>query len=65
MELFHEYRTRLISDVVTGKLDVCEATATLSEVDPLAVQDDLDDIFDTNGEPDLDEIDSTLEEAEV
>lgn len=31
VELLHEYRTRLIADVVTGKLDVREAAATLSE----------------------------------
>ena len=30
IELFQEYRTRLISDVVTGKLDVREATVNLS-----------------------------------
>ena len=35
-----EYRTRLISDVVTGKLDVREAAAGLPEVDPLAVEGD-------------------------
>ena len=34
IELLHEYRTRLIADVVTGKLDVREATAALPEVDP-------------------------------
>ena len=32
----HEYRTRLIADVVTGKLDVREAAAALPEVDPPA-----------------------------
>ena len=31
-----EYRTRLIADLVTGKLDVREAAARLPEVDPLA-----------------------------
>ena len=31
VELLHEYRTCLIADVVTGKLDVREAAATLSE----------------------------------
>ena len=31
VELLHEYRTRLIADMVTGKLDVREAAATLSE----------------------------------
>ncbi len=33
--LLNEYRTRLIADVVTGKLDVREAAGTLAEVDPL------------------------------
>ena len=31
IELLREYRTRLIADVVTGKLDVREAAATLPE----------------------------------
>ena len=34
--LLREYRTRLIADVVTGKLDVREAAAGLPESDPLA-----------------------------
>ena len=34
IDLLHEYRTRLISDVVTGKLDVREAATMLQEVDP-------------------------------
>ena len=34
--LLREYSTRLIADVVTGKLDVREAAARLPEVDPLA-----------------------------
>ena len=34
--LLKEYRTRLIADVVTGKLDVREAAADLPETDPLA-----------------------------
>ena len=34
--LLREYRTRLIADVVTGKLDVRESAAGLPEVDPLA-----------------------------
>ena len=34
--LFREYRTRLIADVVTGKLDVREASAVLPEVAPVA-----------------------------
>ena len=36
VDLLNEYRTRLIADVVTGKLDVREAAASLPEVDPLA-----------------------------
>ena len=35
-----EYRTRLIADVVTGKLDVREAAAGLPDVDPLAAESD-------------------------
>ena len=31
IELMEEYRTRLISDVVTGKIDVREAAAQLPE----------------------------------
>ena len=34
--LLREYRTRLIADVVTGKLDVREAAADLPETAPLA-----------------------------
>ena len=41
--LIDEYRTRLIADVVTGKVDVREAAAGLPEVDPLAAEDDPDD----------------------
>jgi len=35
IDLVNEYRTRLIADVVTGKLDVREAADALPEVDPL------------------------------
>ena len=41
--LIDEYRTRLIADVVTGKVDVREAAARLKEVDLLAAEDDADD----------------------
>ena len=40
MELLGEYRTRLIADVVTGKIDVREAAASLPEVDPLEMEAD-------------------------
>ena len=37
IRLLREYRTRLIADVVTGKLDVREAAAELPELNPVAV----------------------------
>ena len=43
INLLQEYRTRLIADVVTGKLDVREASAALPEVDPLADEEALHD----------------------
>jgi type I restriction enzyme S subunit len=43
IELLREYRTRLVADVVTGKLDVREAAARLPEEAPLdMVEDDAD-----------------------
>ena len=45
IDLLHEYRTRLIADVVTGKLDVREVAADLPEVDPLAAEDNPDGTF--------------------
>ena len=43
IELLREYRTRLVADVVTGKLDVREAAARLpDEVAPDRVEDDTD-----------------------
>ena len=35
IKLLHEYRARLIADVVTGKLDVREAAAKLPDTDPV------------------------------
>ena len=65
MDVLREYRTRLIADVVTGKLDIREAAATLPEVDPLTAEDDLDDTFNPDVEPDIDKIHADLDEAEV
>ena len=48
IDLLNEYRTRLIADVVTGKLDVRAAAAALPEVDPLAAGDPPDDTLDPN-----------------
>ena len=47
IELLREYRTRLIADVVTGKLDVRAAAANLpeqsTEPEALSSEDDTDD----------------------
>ena len=49
--LVREYRTRLIADVVTGRLDVREVAAALPEVDPLAADDTLDRRADGSATP--------------
>jgi type I restriction enzyme S subunit len=64
IELLNEYRTRLIADVVTGKLDVREAAATLPEVDPLAANEEQDNTIDEDTEPGLEELDSIPEEED-
>jgi type I restriction enzyme S subunit len=55
--LLREYRTRLIADVVTGKLDVREAAARLPDAVPLeSIEDD----------PGLsDETEASLEDADA
>ncbi len=63
IERLNEYRTRLIADVVTGKLDVRAAAAALPEVDPLAVNDETDEMFDGDAEADLDEMEAMAEEG--
>ena len=63
IELLREYRMRLIADVVTGKLDVREAAATLPEVDPL--EDEADGAIDVDTEESVDELDAVFEEAEM
>ncbi len=50
IDLLSEYRTRLISDVVTGKLDVREAAAKLPEVDPLETEDDSEEALEPTAE---------------
>lgn len=44
IDLLREYRTRLIADVVTGKLDVREAATSRPEVDPLGADDARDQV---------------------
>ena len=43
IQLLNEYRTRLIADIVTGKLDVREAAAALPEADSLSAEN-ADDV---------------------
>ncbi len=57
VDLFREYHTRLISDVVTGKLDVRDTVAELLKVDPLS-EEDVDDTIDA-------EVDSNFEKPDV
>ncbi len=45
IELLREYRTRLVADVVTGKLDVREAAADLPETAAPVGSGDLDAVF--------------------
>ena len=63
LSLLREYRTRLIADVVTGKLDVREAAVALPEVDPRAVEDELGDTLNPDVESALDELATVPEEA--
>ena len=42
IDSLREYRTRLVADVVTGKLDVLKAVAGLPEADSLGAEDDPD-----------------------
>jgi len=65
IELLNEYRTRLIADVVTGKLDVREAAAALPEVDSVTADDEPDDTFDIEAETNLDNLDAISGEAEA
>ena len=63
--LLHEYRTRLIADVVTGKLDVREAAAGLpDEVEEPEPFDETSALIDGEEEP-SDNLDAVTEEAEV
>ena len=61
--LLHEYRTRFITDVVTGKLDVREAAAALPLLGSLQAEDRLDDRLDTESERNLRALDTMPEEA--
>ena len=65
IDLLREYHTRLIADVVTGKLDVRESAAQLpDEVEELEPLDEAEVIINGEEEP-RDGLDTTLEEATV
>jgi len=61
--LLREYRTRLIADVVTGKLDVREAAARLPTVD-LEALDEVEAVGDVD-EDAVEDLDAAREEAEA
>ena len=62
--LLREYRTRLIADVVTGKLDVREAAARLPE--EIEEPEPLDEAeVETDDEEAADDLDAAPEEAEA
>lgn len=65
ISLLREYRTRLIADVVTGKLDVREAAARLpDDADELEPLDETDDPSDADGAT-VDDLDGSPVEAEA
>jgi type I restriction enzyme S subunit len=62
--LVSEYRTRLIADVVTGKLDVREAASQLpDEVQGLPLIDELDEVNDPENDA-VDDLDEVPEDSE-
>lgn len=64
ISLLREYRTRLIADVVTGKLDVRKAAASLpDEVGEPESLDDVDAL--SEGELSAEGVDTDVETGEV
>jgi type I restriction enzyme S subunit len=61
--LLREYRTRLIADVVTGKLDVREAAARLPEVEDLGDEAGAEGEDEELDDPDFDDLDEAPGEA--
>lgn len=64
LELISEYRTRLIAEVVTGKLDVREAAAALPD-ELEAVEPDAEELLDEDDTTDDVELDTEPEEVEA
>ncbi len=66
IELLREYRTRLIADVVTGKLDVREAAAKLpEEADQPEPLDDAETLAEADEATEEADLDAVTEEAEA
>ena len=66
ISLLREYRTRLIADAVTGKLDVRAAAANLpNEVDEPVVPDDNDALAEGDDDTADGDLDAAPEEAEA
>ena len=64
IDLVREYRTRLIADVVTGKLDVREAAARLpDEVEEAEPLDDIDALAEGDESEDEADLDAVAEEV--
>lgn len=57
IDLIREYRTRLISDVVTGKIDVRAVAATLPDVEEAVLAAEWGEEFEANGHEDAIELD--------
>ena len=65
IDLLREYRTRLIADIVTGKVDIREASATLPdelEAETLEGKDVLQEEEEVSGD---DEVEGSVEEVEI
>ncbi len=61
IDLIREYRTRLVSDVVTGKLDVREAAASLPEIEDEPDEMDVQNADDEEG----DEVGMAMTDEEI
>ena len=60
IDLIREYRTRLVADVVTGKVDVRAAAAAIADESPVGGADTpIDDTDQTQGDSEMDEDDGT------
>lgn len=65
IDLLTEYRTRLIADVVTGKVDVREVAAGLPEVDPLGGVDEVEEELNGGDEDETEDVEGLAEEVGV